>query len=135
MINLQDDNDSAATDVNMTPMIDCVFLLLIFFLVASTLRKPDELVRLNLPEAASAQAQPTPREAVVIAIDQAGQTFLDGRPTDLPAVVARVRAAPDQPVRIRADERVAYQHVMRVIDQLQLNGITQVGLTTTPGKP
>jgi biopolymer transport protein ExbD len=133
VIDLQDENDGS-TDVNMTPMIDCVFLLLIFFLVASTLKKIDKEIPLELPSAASAIEAPTQPKTLVIAIDANGRTFIGGNPVSNEALVARVREAavdqPDLPIRIDADRNTAYQNVMRVIDELQFNGFKQVGLKT-----
>lgn len=133
MIDLQDETDGAA-EINMTPMIDCVFLLLIFFLVASTLKKIDREIPLNLPTASSAVQAPTRRDTLTITINADGQTFIDTTQVTPESLLARVRAAaadnPDMPIRINADRATAYENVMGVIDQLQAAGFQKVGLKT-----
>ncbi len=133
MMDLQDDNDGS-TDVNMTPMIDCVFLLLIFFLIASTLKKIDKEVKLELPTAASAIATPAQTGTLVISVDAAGRTYVGGQPVSTETLLQRVRDAaanrPDLPIRIDADRSTAYQNVMQVIDELQFNGFKRIGLKT-----
>lgn len=133
MINLPDDSD-ASTELNMTPMIDCVFLLLIFFLVAATLKKVERQVPLALPDANSAITKPAEKRSIVISIDAKGQTFIENAPVSRDALVARVRDAstkqPNAPIRIDADRLTAYENVLHVIDALQLAGFKEVGLKT-----
>lgn len=139
MIDLDDDN-LGATEVNLTPMIDCVFLLLIFFLVASTLKKPQKQVAIELPSASSAVTQPSMPRSVTITINPAGEILIDGNPVQSEQLLARVQELTDGqtdiPVRIEADRKTSYDNVMRVLDQLQIGGFRQIGLTTqSPSGP
>lgn len=130
-----DDNDGA-TEINLTPMIDCVFLLLIFFLVASTLAEPTRRIVLELPSAAGEASAALEAPPIVIAIDALGATFVEGQSLDLPALLDRVesmlRERPDRVVRIDADRAVAYQSVIAVIDGLRSRGIRGVSLQSKP---
>lgn len=133
MIDLPNDSD-ASTELNMTPMIDCVFLLLIFFLVAATLKKVERQVPLALPDATSAVTTPVEKRSIVISIDAQGQTFIDGTSVETAGLVDRVREVstrfPEAPIRIDADRLTAYENVLRVIDALQTAGFNEVGLKT-----
>jgi biopolymer transport protein ExbD len=69
----------ALAALSLTPMIDVVFLLLIFFLVASRLNQEDRQLDIALPSAANAMPMTVEPQEVVINIDQRGQMFIDGR--------------------------------------------------------
>jgi biopolymer transport protein ExbD len=130
-----DDNDGA-TEINLTPMIDCVFLLLIFFLVASTLAEPTRRITLELPSASGAASERLESPPVVIALDASGATFLDGQPLALAELLDRVDAMlkeqPERVVRLDADRAVAYQRVIDVIDGLRARGVRGVSLQSRP---
>lgn len=130
-----DDNDGA-TEVNLTPMIDCVFLLLIFFLVASTLAEPTRRIVLELPSASGEAPSSLETPPIVIAIDAAGATFVDGEAIALPGLLDRVesklRESPTRVIRLDADRSVAYQNVIAVIDGLRSRGIRGVSLQSKP---
>ncbi len=119
--------------LDLTPMIDCVFLLLIFFLVTSVLKKVEFEVPLNLPAAArTVQAAPVP-ELLVISVDALGQTFVDGTPVTNDQLGARLRPAVEAGgeavhVRIDGDEAAPYARVIRVLDEVHALGVKQVGL-------
>lgn len=127
------DNDDEALEVQMAPLIDCVFLLLIFFLVTSVLKKVEFEVPLNLPSAArTVQAAPAP-ELIVIPVDALGQTFIDGTPVTNDQFGARLRQAAEAGgdalrVRIDVDEAAPYAKVVRVLDEVHALGVKQVGL-------
>ena len=65
-------------DINMAPLIDCVFLLLIFFLVATTLKKIERELPLELPDSAVSMDVQQPDNYSVISIDMEGNYYLDG---------------------------------------------------------
>lgn len=133
MIDLDEDNLSA-TEVNLTPMIDCVFLLLIFFLVASTLKKTQQQISVKLPAVSSAVTQPSLPRSLTITINLSGEILMDGKPVPSEKLLDEVRqlteGQTDIPVRIEADRRTPYENVMRVLDLLKMGGVRQVGLTT-----
>lgn len=130
-IDLQEDE---AIEVQMAPLIDCVFLLLIFFLVASTLKKTVKELPLTLPDASAAIAVAEEPDMLVIAVDRAGETYIDVKPVTtelmLEAIRERAKENPFVRVRIDADLNTPYQNVIRVINELQFQGFTNVGLQT-----
>lgn len=137
MIDLEDDN-LGGTEVNLTPMIDCVFLLLIFFLVASTLKKSEKQIAIELPAASSAVTQQRLPEVLTITINPAGEIWINGNQVLSETLLTQVQGLTDGqtdiPIRIEADRQTPYEYVMRVLDQLQIGGFRQVGLITrSPG--
>ncbi len=107
---------SMGVGINMTPMIDVVFQLIIFFLVSSHLAKQEAQLPLPLPVADSSLApEPTPAKHVVINVLAGGELLLAGRPVVADQLAERLRTLRDEQseleVKIRADRRVEYRHV------------------------
>lgn len=122
--------------INLTSLIDVVFLLLIFFMVTTTF-VPDAGLRLLLPEAQS-ETQPPPNRPLEIAID-AGDTIYVGGETvsQAPAPLrARLSAAAEgdfgRGIRIRADGRASHQAVVAVMDAASALGFSRVDIVTRP---
>jgi biopolymer transport protein ExbD len=111
----------AALRVNMTPMIDVVFLLIIFFLVSSHLAKQDQRTPLDLPQAVSGQAERDQRPVVTIMVlAEEGGLQLGGRLVAEESLTERIREqvlAAGEPlqVRIRADRQVPYRRVAPIL--------------------
>lgn len=122
--------------LNLTPLIDVVFLLLIFFMVSTTFEKQAKL-KIELPEASN---QPTVSEQqeLVISISQKGVFFVNNNElvnaqskslkNALQQIVKDVR---DMPVIIRADANVAHKHVVMAMDVLGNMGFEKVSMATT----
>ena len=78
-------------EIQMAPLIDCVFLLLIFFLVATTFKKVDKEVPMNLPESAAGAYVPREEDMYRIWIDRDGITYLDTGAVSTRALLDRLR--------------------------------------------
>ncbi|GMV93639.1 MAG: hypothetical protein AMXMBFR82_34170 [Candidatus Hydrogenedentota bacterium] len=103
--------------INLTSLIDVMFLLLIFFMVSSTFRHGYGL-EVDLPEAeTSAETQSIPEEIVV---DERGNYYFGGRPVDedglRDAIVALLKEKPDATLILRADEAADFGRAVRAID-------------------
>jgi len=114
--------------LEMTPMIDIVFLLMIFFLVASKLDEDDRALDVVLPHAAAAQPLTSRPREFVINIDRAGNYFAGARPVRLEELrELLVQAAADNPARqtvvVRADEEAAHKFVVAAMDACVQAGI------------
>ena len=114
--------------LQMTPMIDIVFLLMIFFLVASKLDEADRAIDVVLPQAAAAKPLTTRPREFVINIDRAGNYFAGARPVRLEELKdLLVQTAADNPARqtviVRADEEVAHKFVVAAMDACVQAGI------------
>jgi len=114
--------------LELTPMIDVVFLLMIFFLVASKLDEADRFIDVVLPQASAAKPLTSRPREFLININQAGNYFVGARPIAIEELRALVRqAAADNPQRqkviVRADENVAHKFVVAAMNACVEAGI------------
>lgn len=118
-----------SADINLGPLIDIIFILLIFFVVTTTFVKDLE-VKIERPGAASGQR--VDRRAVRVAIDAAGKVYIDGQPVHGWMVQNRVRELlsqqPDRPVLVVADKRLVTARLIEVVDECRLAGARRVGV-------
>jgi len=117
--------------INITPMVDLTFVLLLIFIIMTTASVQG--VKVNLPQASSAASLAAPKTKAVT-ITAEGNIFLDTYPVTLPELESRLAslyaADPELPVVIKGDSTVQYQLVMNVLDLTGRVGITQIGLVT-----
>ncbi|MGB0664619.1 MAG: ExbD/TolR family protein [Pontibacterium sp.] len=120
--NLYSEQDDA--DINMTPMLDIVFILLIFFIVSTSFVR-EAGVDIQRPAAQSGEAQET--VAVLVAITQKGEVWVDNRVVDLRMLGATLeRLKGEQPALsavVQADERSTTGLLIKVVDQLRIAGV------------
>jgi len=123
-------------DLNITPLIDIVFLLLIFFMVSTTFQKESQL-RVQLPEARQ-QTEAQPEQPLEIVISADGQYAIGGRTladNGLPTLLRALRQAAgddrEQPLVVRADARTPHQAVVRAMDAAAQAGLTQLSIATS----
>jgi biopolymer transport protein ExbD len=121
-------------DINITPMVDLTFVLLVIFVIMTTATVQG--MRVNLPKASPARslAKPTTK---AITVTQDGKVFLDTIPVaslaELEQRLLQQRSiTPEFPVVVRGDGGVPYQNVVDVLDLLGRLNITTVGLATKP---
>lgn len=121
------------TELNMTPMIDMVFLLLIFFMVATTMEKTPG-IRIDLPGAKSAQAQP--EKELVVYVDRNGRFYFgdEGIPVSRKKlyILLKKEAAKraSKMLIIKADEGVKHGKVVEVMDIANMAGIRRLAIAT-----
>ncbi|MEX2607515.1 MAG: biopolymer transporter ExbD [Kiritimatiellia bacterium] len=127
-------DDEPEIAVDMAPLIDCVFLLLIFFLVSTTMKRIDQELKLDLPEAMAAVEVKNTDDLVTLGVDKAGGLFWGVEPITSTGLRNRLeelgRTNPDQRIRIDADEQTSYAHVLHVIDVCSFYGLDNLGLHT-----
>ena len=120
--------------VNLTPLIDVVFLLLIFFMVATTFADPEEQIDLELPVAESGESPIATPDELVIDVTEDGRTFVAGAELaagELDELLERTaRAEPDTPVTVRGDRNLDYGRVVEVLDRCRVAGLQNAGLRT-----
>jgi biopolymer transport protein ExbD len=118
-------------DINISPLIDMVFILLIFFMVSTTFVK-DMKLDLNRPAAASASAAST--KAIRLYIDNAGDIYLDGEPVRVWVIQSRIRdllaGSTGKSVLVITDDGVPAGRLVEVVDQARLAGANDVGVAT-----
>lgn len=126
---------SAAGTLSLTPLIDVVFLLLIFFLVTSEFEDEEQRLDIVLPNATSAVPMVGEPREVIIDIDESGEIFLRGQPTSLSELEQLLRAAvasnpTNQSAVIRADQDTPFQPVVSVMDACNRTGVSDYSVTT-----
>ena len=121
--------DGILAEINVTPFVDVMLVLLIVFMVAApmmTVGVPVDLPR--APAAAAAEA----REPLIVTLDRDGKVFLERAEVGLPGLVEALRplaaAAPDRPVFLRADRGQPYGEVMRVLAAVSASGFARASL-------
>jgi biopolymer transport protein ExbD len=118
-------------DINVTPMLDLAYVLLVIFIIMTTASVQG--IKVNLPKASSAPSLAKP-STKAITVDQRGQVFLDAYPVTMQELESRLRALkaanPALPVVIKGDVAVNYGKVMEVLELLGNLDITQLGLVT-----
>lgn len=119
--------------LNLTSMTDIVFLMLVFFMLATTFVDPEASLGLELPAAASS-SEPAPRELVIHVLED-GSSVLEGRVLDREALRARLaeaaRSAPGTPVTIRGDRRARHEAIVGVMDACGAAGLSNLSVGTT----
>jgi biopolymer transport protein ExbD len=133
-------NDSGGpmAEINVTPLVDVMLVLLIIFMITTPLM--NHKVKVKLPEVVvekkEEQKQPIP--PITIAVTEAGALFLNDEPTTKAAIESRLsveaQKVPQPPVQIRADTTTAYRMVSDVVRIAQQQGMAKVGFITTPPK-
>lgn len=120
--------------LQMTPLIDMVFLLLIFFLVATTFHQAEREMQIALPIAQSGSPISAALREIVINVAADGSIIVGGQPTTPEALAEiienAVEANPEQKVTVRGDREVAYGGVVAVLDICKSNGIQEPYLDT-----
>jgi len=125
--------DKAYDEINITPMLDLAYVLLVIFILMTT--ATIQGLKVNLPRASNTPSLAKP-QTKAITINNEGKVFLDTVPVTLPELEQRLSAqkaqTPDFPVVVRGDSLTQYQAVMDVLDVVGRIGISQIGLATKP---
>jgi biopolymer transport protein ExbD len=126
--------ESAESDseVQMGPLIDCVFLLLIFFLVTATLKKAHKDLEIQLPHSTAAVQTKSKFDTIIIELTRDGLVYVDGDPMTQQLLHKRMRTLaqqnPHRRIRIDADRRTANWHILHLLDICQYEGLNNIGL-------
>lgn len=120
------------THLDIAPLIDIVFLLLVFFMLTSTYLVP-EAIELDLPESSSASVmEPTP---ITVLLDQTGQLALNGELIKLDklrmAIETLLNEDADSAITLKSDAHTEVQQLLKVMDEIRAAGGSNVALATT----
>lgn len=114
--------------LDMAPLIDCVFQLLIFFMLSSSFLSP--ALKLTLPKASI--EDDIPKERIVISADQAGSIFVNNQKVSMkslkPAVESKLAGSDDKSVHFRGDEKIPYHLFVEVMDSARQAGASQINI-------
>lgn len=123
----------ALAELNITPLLDLAFVLLVIFIITTTPVVNDLAV--DLPTAAKRQKDPKPKVQYVT-VESTGRMFLNKEQVDLPGLQEKMVALrienPDLSVCIRGSGKTKYQHIVEVMDMLQQANVGKVNLATEP---
>jgi biopolymer transport protein ExbD len=122
---------TAMAELNVTPLLDLAFVLLIIFIITTPLLTSN--IPVQLPVGSRNQAQPVDRKSIrTVSIDRNGQIFLESKPIDLPVLEQELTAfgrdTPDAAVIVRADKALNVQQLFDVMDVLKRAKIDRMDL-------
>ena len=128
-----DDDDGLMNEINMTPLVDVMLVLLIVFMV--TIPVIRHAVKIDLPHASS-QKEDTKPAQVTVAIDADGNVLWDDQKVDEAALSKKIaqaaQADPQPELHLDADRKVPYEKVAEVMSAAQAGGLTKIGFVTQP---
>ncbi|MAS82815.1 MAG: biopolymer transporter ExbD [Legionellales bacterium] len=132
MKHTQSNQESAAESVNLTPLIDMVFILLIFFLVTASFTK-ESGIDVDRPTAKTAAREE--QGSMIIGVSKDGEIWIDSQKIDMRAVRAHVEHLhaqnPEGTVIILADQSARTGTTVEVLDQVRLAGVTNVSIAAS----
>lgn len=123
-------------EIMLIPMIDCMLVIIIFFLVSTTMKSHEMELPVDLPAASAALEVQQQPDVFIIGVDRAGVPYLSTgdymEPMDTARLTQRIaevaRANPNQKVRVDGDRGTPFEDIVRVIDLCQFEGLKNVGL-------
>lgn len=120
------------TDINVVPLVDLTFNLLIIFMLVTPLLETS--INLKLPQATSGEVVDSPKTRVV-SVEKSGKIFLDDVPMGHDKLLAQIQKSvhkdPEIPVLVRADQDIPYRQFVKVVDVLKEAGVRKMGIVTT----
>jgi len=126
-------NDEVMSEINMTPLVDVMLVLLIIFII--TVPVLTHSVNVDLPRASNQQTELKP-QTVQLAVTANGDVFWNEDKLDAAALTARLKTAaamsPQPEIHLRGDKAVPYEHVVKTMAAVQQAGILKLGFVTEP---
>ncbi len=127
-----DDSDEVMSEINMTPLVDVMLVLLVIFII--TLPVIQHAVKVDLPHASSSRNTPPP-DNLQLSVDAQGQYFLGKQAITADALQLRLKEEaskdPQPQLFIRGDKRVPYEFVAQAMSTAQRAGMQRIGFVTT----
>src|SRR5687768_13122891 len=132
----KDDEEGSIADINTTPLVDVMLVLLIIFLITVPVIK--KMAQVEIPKAVNIPTQTKP-ENITLSVDAAGEIYRNAYRQDdmnvlFQKIVAEARKSPQPEFHIRGDKGTRWESIGRVIFNLQRGGIVKVGFITEPDK-
>ena len=129
----QDDTDEVMNEINMTPLVDVMLVLLIIFIITVPVMK--HAVNVELPQASSKREQPQP-DTIRLSVDASGAYDVNGKPVNDQALLSLLQAEaarqPQPDLHIRGDRAVRYERVAQAMAMAQQAGLRKIGFITEP---
>ncbi len=132
----QDEPDEVMNEINMTPLVDVMLVLLIIFIITVPVMK--HAVNIDLPRATN-QPQDAKPETIRLSVDASGSYFWNDEAVDDAALAVRLKAeamkTPQPELHIRGDKDVRYERVAQAMAAAQMAGVKKIGFVTEPKTP
>ncbi|MBR1921683.1 MAG: biopolymer transporter ExbD [Kiritimatiellae bacterium] len=124
-------------EVQLTSMLDCIFLMLIFFLVSSQLKKIEKELPMELPVSDAARDVKAAPDLVTVSVTAKGDVYVNSKPVGPAGLRSALQAAaaekPDRRIRIAGDVYAPFRAIVQVLDACQQEKLTVVGIHTADG--
>ena len=124
-------------EVQLTSMMDCIFLMLIFFLVSSQLKKIEKEIPIELPESNVARDVKATLDLMTVSVDAKGELYVNSKPVGPAGLRSALQAAAaeraDRRIRIDGDMFAPFRSIVQVLDTCQQERLTVVGIHTADG--
>jgi biopolymer transport protein TolR len=143
-ISKRDEGSKVNSNINVTPMVDVMLVLLIIFMVITPMLQKGVSVDLAMTNNPRAMQDADKEDALLVAVQRDGKIFFGSEPVPGPEALTdkirdRVAARTDKTVYVKADARAKYKWVVAVVDNVRSAGVDQLGLLTEarkgPGAP
>lgn len=133
-MNIPLDNNTEEPEISMSPLIDCVFLLLIFFLVSSMTKSKNKDIAIDLPTSEAAiKIRPDDKQAVV-GLDREGNFYWEGQLSTTNLLLEELRTIcienPERRIRIDMDKETPFGRFVQVMDACQFYNLSNIGIRT-----
>jgi len=132
----QDDTDDVMNEINMTPLVDVMLVLLIIFIITVPVMKHS--VNVDLPRATSTPQDAKP-DTIRLSVDAQGRYFWNETPITeddlLPRLQAEARREPQPELHLRGDRDARYERVAQALAAAQRSGLRKIGFVTEPKAP
>ena len=133
-INKREEGKKVNSNINVTPMVDVMLVLLIIFMVITPMLNNKVNVDLPVANAAIVMENANKEDAITVAVTRDGRAYLGGDQVNLddlgPKIAAKLENKTDKEVYLRADVRANYGKVMNAVDQIRTAGVSELGLLT-----
>jgi len=129
--------NSTLSDINVTPLVDVMLVLLVIFMVtAPLLETKNESINLNLPKVKTGQKANMTETAVIVSIDKQGIVYLNDNEIPQPELKKKLEilfaSRSKKEIFLRADRIISYGNVMIVMDLIRSSGIKKISMVTEP---
>jgi biopolymer transport protein TolR len=128
-------NKPPMSEINMTPLIDVMLVLLVIFMITAPLLASS--IKLDLPKTSAAQPNDAPK-FITLVVDKLGQTYLNDKPLTTEELARQLHQTaaqnPDTEVQLRADQAVPYGRVVEVMGAAQKAGLNRIGFVADSAK-
>ena len=132
----QDETDEVMNEINMTPLVDVMLVLLIVFIITVPVMK--HAVNIDLPRATSTPQDAKP-ETIRLSVDAQGRYYWNEQPIGeddlLPRLQAEARREPQPELHLRGDKEARYERVAQALAAAQRSGLRRIGFITEPKTP